>query len=71
MTPPRSIFKRFETHPTICGFEVIELSTGRPVDHRDTLRQANGVAYRLNTLAQTSENAVNVALGAGRLRTTK
>jgi hypothetical protein len=71
MTITRNAFKRFEPLSTIDGYDVIELSTGRPIDHRDTLRQANGVAYRLNTLAQTSENAVNVALGTGRLRTTK
>lgn len=47
----------FSTLPCIDGYDVIATDTGRPVDHRATLREANGVAYRLNNIAQESGEA--------------
>lgn len=43
---------RFSILPTLDGFDVIDDATGRPVDHRDTARSANGVAFSLNDAAR-------------------
>ena len=59
----------FTTLPTIDGYDVIASDTGRPVDHRDTLREANGVAYRLNNIVQEASEAR--AFGADRARKTE
>lgn len=58
--PPRL----FSTLPCIDGYDVIDTATGRPVDHRDTHRQANGVAFKLNGAAMISPRALANALGA-------
>lgn len=42
---------RFSVIPTIDGYDVIDGETGHPVDHRDTPRSANGVAFFLNDAA--------------------
>jgi hypothetical protein len=59
-------FKRFEPLATIDGYDVIDSTSGRPVDHRPTLRAANGVAFKLNNAAAHSPRALLTALGASR-----
>ena len=54
-------FKQFATLPSIDGFDVICADTGRPVDHRDTLKEATGVAYYLNQVA--AEGNIATVLG--------
>ncbi len=46
-------FKRFDTLPTIDGYEVVAADTGRPVAVRPSHASANGVAFRLNQVAAT------------------
>lgn len=53
--------KRFETLPTIDGYDVICTLTGRQVDHRPTKQQANGVCYWLNGLPQKAPKALDRA----------
>lgn len=50
--------------PTISGYDVIALDTGRPVAHRETAQSANGVAFKLNNAAQAGPKALAFALGA-------
>jgi len=45
---------RFTVLSCIDGYDVIDEATGHPVDHRDTLRSANGVAYVLNGATQAT-----------------
>lgn len=56
-------FKRFEVLPCIDGYEVVAVDTGRPVDHRDTRKEASGVAYNLNCAASAGPRALASALG--------
>jgi hypothetical protein len=49
---------RFTVLPTIDGYEVIDSDTGRPVDHRDNPRSANGAAQYLNDAARQSDPRV-------------
>jgi hypothetical protein len=42
---------KFTTLQTIDGYDVVDEDTGRPLDHRGTLREASGVCYYLNGLA--------------------
>lgn len=55
---PRDRSRPFGVLPTIDGFDVIALDSGRPVDHRDTRQSANGVAYKLNNAAQNGPRAL-------------
>lgn len=48
-------FKRFDTLPTIDGYEVVAVDTGRPVAVRGSHASANGVAFRLNQVAATGD----------------
>lgn len=44
----------FEASPTVLGYEVVDKSTGRPVDDGyETLHAANGRAQQLNTFARS------------------
>lgn len=43
-----SELSRFTVLPTIDGYDVIDETTGRAVDHRDTKLSANGAAQFLN-----------------------
>lgn len=45
---------KFSVLPTIDGYEVIADDTGRPVLSRDTRREANGAAQRLNSMNSTA-----------------
>jgi hypothetical protein len=54
----------FGTLPTIDGYDVIALDTGRPLDHRETLQEANGVAFHLNEAAKNGPKALARALKA-------
>jgi len=45
---------RFSILPTIDGYDVIDNETGRPVDHRDNARSANGAAQHLNEALRLS-----------------
>lgn len=58
---------RFTTLATIDGYDVID-GNGRPVDHRDSLASANGVAYKLNQAAMAGPDALIAALGGGKRR---
>lgn len=52
--------------PTIDGFEVIALDTGRPVSEPyETRQQANGRAQHLNAVAKNGTAALARALRAG------
>lgn len=43
------IVKPFDYNRTLCGFEVIDTTSGRPVDDGyDTAQAANGRAHQLN-----------------------
>jgi hypothetical protein len=56
--------RAFDTLSTCDGrHEVIDAHTGRPVGVRDTLRSANGVAFRLNQAAADGPDALARALG--------
>lgn len=57
-------FRPFTTLPTIDGYDVIDAATGRPVDHRDTRRSANGRAYTLNDAAKAGPRTLARALRA-------
>ena len=51
--------------PTIDGYEVIDVATGRPVDTGyETPQQANGRAQYLNTVALNGPKALARALRA-------
>lgn len=54
----------FGTLPTIDGYDVIALDTGRQVAHRDTLASANGTAQKLNNAFQAGPKAFAAAMGA-------
>lgn len=54
----------FGTLPTIDGYDVILLDTGRPVNHRATLRSASGVASVMNRAARNGPKALTRALGS-------
>lgn len=62
---PRPFRKVFTTLPTIEGFEVIAIDTGRPVAHRETLKSATGTAYRYNLAANQGPKALARVLRAG------
>ena len=48
------ITHEFEASPTILGYEVVAVDTGRPVDDGyETLAAANGRAQQLNTIARS------------------
>jgi hypothetical protein len=48
--------KAFDYAPTIDGFEVIDTTTGRPVDHPyDTPSAANGRAWQLNQIVWSGD----------------
>jgi hypothetical protein len=57
----------FEAEPTIEGFDVIDVQTGRPMGFpRETRREANGVAQTLNNVAASGKpGALARALRAG------
>lgn len=53
----------FEAEPTIDGFDVIDVVTGRPMGFlRETRREANGIAQSLNNAAMNGPGALNRAL---------
>ncbi len=54
---------KFSTLPTIDGFDVID-ERGYPVDHRPTKAEANGVAFRLNSIAYQGPKALAKAMCA-------
>lgn len=47
---------------TIDGWDVIDNATGRPLDHRPTKAQANGVVYKLNQAEKAGAFALGKAL---------
>lgn len=55
---------QFSTLPTIDGFDVID-DRGRPIDRRETLASANGVAFLLNGAARQGAKALIRALNHG------
>jgi hypothetical protein len=55
----------FSVAPTIDGYEVIENTTGRPLDTRETREAAQGFAYVLNQAAKNSPKALARVLKAG------
>jgi hypothetical protein len=65
---PQKVFvgsrHKFDTLPTIGGYEVIATDTGRPVATRETLHSAMGVAQSLNQAAASGRQALARALGA-------
>jgi len=55
----------FDVQPTIDGFAVIDARTGRPLDQRETAREAWGFATVLNQAATRGPKALAKALRAG------
>lgn len=61
--PPEPTVQLFGYGPTIDGFEVIALDTGRPVTESfETPQQANGHAQYLNQVARNGSKALAKAL---------
>lgn len=65
-TPVRDRADRFGVGTRIDGYEVIDLSTGRPVSARvyEQPQQANGAAYNLNGALIAGPKTLARALGA-------
>lgn len=59
----------FSVLPTIDGYEVIADDTGRPVLSRDTQREAQGAALRLNSMNSEGQSKALLTSGSStRLR---
>lgn len=59
----------FSVIPTIDGYEVVADDTGRPVLSRDTRREANGAAQRLNRMGSAElRRALSTSGGTSRRR---
>lgn len=61
LRPRGSFVKRFDTLPSMDGYEVIDRD-GRPVAVRGTHQSANGVAFRLNEIASTHPQGLAKAI---------
>lgn len=63
--PPHEV--KFRYAPTLTGFEVIDVRTGRPVSRSyPTIAKANGHAQNLNAAARLGTKELARALGVGR-----
>ena len=66
--------RAFTTLPTIDGYDVIDTTTGRAMDHRETKRSASGRAFVLNEAAKVGPRALaqsapsRIAAGASQVR---
>lgn len=57
--------QRFGTLPTINGYEVVDMATGRSLGfERPTRNSANGIAQSLNRAALSGSRELSRALGA-------
>ena len=63
---PRTTPPVFGYLPTLEGYEVVALDTGRPMGfERETRREANGIAQSLNASARMGPQALARALRSG------
>lgn len=60
-------FVQFDVLPTIDGYEVVAVDTGRPVtEPRESRKSAVGAAYRLNLAAASGNLAGALRCSGGR-----